>query len=32
MVQGFHLARPMPADDLARLHQAAAPFQVGHPA
>jgi diguanylate cyclase (GGDEF)-like protein len=31
LVQGYHLARPMPAGDLARLHQRAGPFLAGRP-
>jgi diguanylate cyclase (GGDEF)-like protein len=29
LVQGYHLARPMPADDLARLQRTARPFTAG---
>jgi diguanylate cyclase (GGDEF)-like protein len=29
LVQGYHLARPMPADDLARLQRTAGPFTAG---
>jgi EAL domain-containing protein (putative c-di-GMP-specific phosphodiesterase class I) len=29
LVQGYHLAPPMPADDLARLQRTARPFPAG---
>jgi diguanylate cyclase (GGDEF)-like protein len=32
LVQGYHLARPMPPDDLVRLQRTASPFTAGHPA
>ena len=32
LAQGYHLARPMPADDLVRLQGTAGPFAAGRPA